>query len=178
MTKKLLGYGIVGLLALVLIVGTAYIVLSPSSARASQGQSRTGQAAAEHVLAQGEQRTQPNAAGTGYRSGQSETSLGGGGTPIDGMLHTVHGVAVEVDNDLILRTESGDVAVGLGPAHYREQAGFTIRLGDELEISGFDEVEEFKAASVHNLTTGTSITLRDGNGRPMWAGQGNLRNQP
>lgn len=178
MSKKLLGYGIVGLLALVLIVGTAFIVLNPSSTRASQGQSRAVQASAQSVLEQEHERAQTDTAGTGYRGGQSETAPGGGGTPIDGTLHTVNGVAVEVGHDLILRTASGDVLVGLGPAHYREQAGFTIHLGDELEVSGFDEAEEFKAASVNNRTTGTSITLRDGNGRPMWAGQGSLRNQP
>ena len=88
------------------------------------------------------------------------------------------GVSVEADNDLVLRTESGDVLVGLGPAHYREQAGFTIQIGDELEVSGFDEAAEFKAASVYDLTTGARITLRDSSGHPMWAGQGNLRNQP
>jgi len=85
---------------------------------------------------------------------------------------------VQADSDLILSTETGELLVGLGPAHYREEAGFTIQIGDELEINGFNEDEEFKAASVQNLTTGMSITLRDSNGHPMWAGQGNLRNQP
>lgn len=177
MAKKLLGYGIVGLLALVLIAGTVYIVLSPAGTRASRGQSRAVKVSTESVPAQDRGRGQSDAAGTGYRGGRDGV-VPGSGVPIDGTLRTVRGVAVEVDNDLVLRTESGDVLVGLGPAHYREQAGFTIHTGDELEVSGFDEAEEFKAASVHNLTTGTHITLRDGDGHPMWAGQGNLRNQP
>jgi len=177
MAKKLLGYGIVGLLALVLVAGTVYIVLSPAGSRASLGQGSAAKAVTESVPVQDRGREQSDSAGTGYRGGQGETTPGSG-TTIDGTLHTVRGVAVEVDTDLVLRTESGDVQVGLGPAHYREQAGFAIYAGDELEISGFDEAEEFKAASVHNLTTGARITLRDGDGRPMWAGQGNLRNQP
>ncbi len=177
MAKKLLGYGSVGLLALVLVAGTVYIVLRPAGSRAGLGQGDAVKASTESVPAQDRGRGQSDSAGTGYRGGQGETTPGSG-TAIEGMLRTVRGVAVEVDTDLVLRTESGDIQVGLGPAHYREQAGFTIHTGDELEVSGFDETEEFKAASVHNLTTGTRITLRDDNGRPMWAGQGNLRNQP
>jgi hypothetical protein len=173
MVKKILGYGIVGLLALALIVGTVYIVLSPSHTRTAQRQNRT----AESVPEQERERVQNDTAGTGYRGGQNAT-LAGGGTPIDSTWLTVHGVVMEIDTDLVLRTETGDFLVGLGPAYYREQAGFTIRPGDELEISGFNEVEEFKAATVQNSTTGTSIVLRDEGGHPMWAGQGNLRNQP
>lgn len=183
MAKKILGYGIVGLLALTLIAGTVYIVLGPSSPRATQGQSRTvaassGDTTAERESRPGYERERTATDETGYRGGQNGTPAGGGGTPIDGTVQTVRGVAVEVDNDLVLRTESDDLLVGLGPAHYREQAGFTIRRGDELEISGFAEAEEFKAATVRNLTTGASIVLRDDAGHPMWAGQGNLRNQP
>jgi len=177
MAKKLLGYGIVGLLALVLIVGSIYIVLSSSGTRSGRGQSRAVEASTESVPAQERGRGQSDTPGTGYRGGQGEI-VPGDGIPVAGTLRTLRGVAVEADNDLVLRTESGDVLVGLGPAHYREQAGFTIQIGDELEVSGFDEAAEFKAASVYDLTTGARITLRDSSGHPMWAGQGNLRNQP
>ncbi|MGC9394667.1 MAG: hypothetical protein ACP5J4_07410 [Anaerolineae bacterium] len=178
MLKKIVGYGVVGLLALALIGGTVYIVLSPSGTRADQGQSRAVAAPAESVPVQERGRAQIDTAGTGYRGGQSDTTASGRGTPVDSAWLTVRGIATNVDNDLILRTESGELLVGLGPAHYREQAGFAISVGDELEISGFNENDEFKAASVQNLTNGLSIVLRDGDGRPMWAGQGNLRNQP
>jgi len=177
MLKKILSYGVVGLLALALIVGTVYIVLSPSGTRTGQGQSRAVEVSAETVSEQERGRAQTDTAGTGYRGGQNDTPVGDG-IPIDSTLLTVHGIAIDVDNDLTLRTESGDLLVGLGPAHYREQAGFAIGVGDELEISGFNEDEEFKAVSVQNLTNGMSIILRDGDGHPMWAGQGNLRNQP
>lgn len=177
MLKKILGYGIVGLLALTLIAGTVYIVLGPSETRTEQGQSHTVEASAESVPVQERGRAQTDTAGAGYRGGQNDTPVGDG-TPIDSALLTVRGIATNVDNDLILSTESGELLVGLGPAHYREQAGFSISVGDELEISGFNENDEFKAASVQNLTNGLSIVLRDGDGRPMWAGQGNLRNQP
>ncbi|MFN2108541.1 MAG: hypothetical protein ACK2UI_02670 [Anaerolineae bacterium] len=178
MLKKILGYGIVGLLALALIVGTVYIVLSPSETRAGQGQSRAVTASAESVSDQERARSQSDTAtGNGYRGGQNDASLDDR-IPIDSTVLTVHGTATEVDNDVILSTESGDLLVGLGPAHYREQAGFVIQTGDELEISGFNEDDELKAVSVQNLTNGMNITLRDSDGHPMWAGQGNLRNQP
>ena len=179
MLKKILSYGIVGLLALALIAGTVYIVLSPSNSgtRVGQGQSHAVEASAESVPEQERERGQSDADGTGYRGGQNDTPLGDG-VPINGALLTVHGTATEVDNDVVLHTESGDLLVGLGPAHYREQAGFVIQTGDELEISGFNEEDEFKAVNVQNLTSGMNITLRDEGGHPMWSGQGNLRNQP
>ncbi|MBN2390372.1 MAG: hypothetical protein JXR84_06600 [Anaerolineae bacterium] len=178
MLKKIVSYGIVGLLALALIAGTVYIVLSPSETRAGQGQSRAVEAAAENESGQERGREQSDTTtGNGYRGDQNDAPVGDG-IPINSALLTVHGTATEVDNDVILSTESGDLLVGLGPAHYREQAGFVISSGDELEISGFNEDEEFKAVSVQNLTNGMNIILRDSGGHPMWAGQGNLRNQP
>ena len=177
MLKKILGYGVVGLLALTLVGGTVFIVASPSGTRTEQGQSHIVEASAESVPVQERGRAQTDTAGTGYRGGQNNTPLDDN-IMIDSALLTVRGIATEVDNDLILRTESGDLLVGLGPAHYREQAGFAIRTGDELEINGFNEDDEFKAVNVQNLTNGMSIVLRDSGGRPMWAGQGNLRNQP
>ena len=37
MTKRVLSYGVVGLLALALVVGTAYILLNPTQAQAERG---------------------------------------------------------------------------------------------------------------------------------------------
>ena len=44
-------------------------------------------------------------------------------------------------------------------------------------MTGFYEDGEFKAGTVENLTTGETIVLRDEAGRPMWSGQGRLKNQ-
>ena len=85
---------------------------------------------------------------------------------------TVTGTAVSVEGELVLETDQGEVLVGLGPEWYRETQGMSIAVGDSVTVHGFFEDEEFKAASVENLTTGETLMLRDETGRPMWAGRG------
>ena len=89
---------------------------------------------------------------------------------------TVEGVVVET-TELVIETADGQaVKVGLGPSQYRESQGFALQVGDTVRVSGYPEDGEFKAGQVENLDTGESIVLRDTNGRPMWAGQGNRKN--
>lgn len=87
---------------------------------------------------------------------------------------TVTGTVLVADSELIIETDTGELLVGLGQAWYREEAGFVVNVGDEVRVAGYEEDGEFKAGTVENLTTGVSITLRDGSGRPMWAGQNSL----
>jgi hypothetical protein len=62
----------------------------------------------------------------------------------------------------------------LGPAAYVEEQGFTFAVGDQVEIVGAEAVccgED--ALLVRELTRdGTTLRLRDEDGRPLWAGQG------
>lgn len=88
------------------------------------------------------------------------------------------GTVIEAGNELVVETAQGEIVVGLGQASFREAAGFEVQVGDQVTVRGYDEDGEFKAGTVDNLTAGTSITLRDSTGRPMWAGNGNNRNQP
>ena len=91
---------------------------------------------------------------------------------------TLVGVALSLDGDLLLRTSSGDeVLVGLGPLTYQARADFALAVGDELAVLGFHEDGEFKAGTVENLTTGQTLLLRDETGRPIWAGNGQRKNQ-
>jgi co-chaperonin GroES (HSP10) len=177
MLKKAIGYGIVGLLALILIVGTVSIVLHPSDTRAWQG--RSDPSATGHGQDQERERTQTDESGTGYRGGGERLGgATGSETPITtGQWETVSGVVTVADTNVTLRTASGDVIIGMGPARYREEARFTVNVGDEIVVSGYMENEEFKAGTVENRTTGKTIVLRDETGHPVWAGQGNLRNQ-
>jgi len=189
MLKKVLGYGIVGLLAIVLIVGTVFIVLRPSSTRAAQGRgdasaTESGSGlASEAALGNGQGqergRTQTDEPETGYRGGGERlgSATGGGTLSATGEWETLHGIVTVADADVTLNTASGDVVIGMGPAHYREEAGFTVNVGDEITVSGYLEDDEFKAGTVENHATGKTIVLRDETGRPMWAGKGNLRNQ-
>ena len=82
---------------------------------------------------------------------------------------------IVVDDEITIQTAEGQVLVGMGQSAYRE--GFELKVGDEITVLGFHEDGEFKAGTVENLTTGETITLRDETGRPMWAGQGRLKNQ-
>jgi hypothetical protein len=89
---------------------------------------------------------------------------------------TITGSVLIADSELTVKTEDGEVVVGLGQATYREAQGFTVSVGDDVRVEGYDEDGEFKAGVVENLTNGQTITLRDGTGRPMWAGQGQRQN--
>ena len=94
--------------------------------------------------------------------------------------HTIQGTVTDAGHDLLVKTAKGEVLVGLGPEFYREEQGFEISEGDEVEIQGYYEDGEFKAGSVWNLTVDgdKELVLRDGtSGRPMWSGRGNLKNR-
>ena len=88
---------------------------------------------------------------------------------------TLTGEVTVVDGEITVQTAEGEVVVGLGQASCRE--GFALEVGDEVSVTGFYEDGEFKAGTVENLTTGETIVLRDEAGRPMWSGQGRLKNQ-
>ncbi|MDY6874763.1 MAG: hypothetical protein SWK90_00945, partial [Chloroflexota bacterium] len=88
---------------------------------------------------------------------------------------TLTGEVVIVDGEITIQTAEGQVLVGMRQSAYREN--FALEVGDEITVVGFHEDGEFKAGTVENLTTGETITLRDETGRPMWSGQGRLKNQ-
>jgi len=90
---------------------------------------------------------------------------------------TLEGKVTAVDIDMTMETADGTVLVGLGQSWYREQAGFTLLVGDEVVVTGFYEDGEFKAGTIENQTTGKTLVLRDETGRPIWAGQGMQRYQ-
>ena len=154
MFKKAVGYGIVGLLAITLIVGTVSIVLHPSDTRAWQ--ERSDSTAAGNGQGQERGRTQTGEAETGYRGeGERLGSETGSGTPITtDQWETIYGVVTLADTDVTLQTASGDIVIGMGPAHYREAAGFTVNIGDEIVVNGYPENTEFKTCMVENHTTG------------------------
>lgn len=85
---------------------------------------------------------------------------------------TIEGVVVETEEVVIATALNETVQVGMGPSHYRDAQGFVLAVGNRVQVSGYWESGEFKAAEVENLDTGDRITLRNASGRPMWAGQG------
>ena len=83
-------------------------------------------------------------------------------------------LAPEEGVDLVIETSDGAaVTVGTGPM-YMASKGFTLQAGDSVQVRGYWEGEEFKAAQVTRLADGQTITLRDELGRPAWAGAGRM----
>jgi hypothetical protein len=72
--------------------------------------------------------------------------------------------------DLIIKTGSGEeVVIGSGPG-YLEDQGLMLQAGESVQVQGYWEDGEFKAAQVTRLQDGQTVTLRDEIGRPAWAG--------
>ena len=195
---KAVSYGIVGLLALALLAGTGYILLNPAEAQAERG-SMSGQGQGRGNAGGGAKSSDPAAydgiVGTPIESGGYRTggSRGEGAGAFDGRgqssgagqgrnetarmveWETLTGKVTAVDGEVTVQTAGGEVLVGMGQAAYRE--GFALDVGDSVSVTGFYEDGEFKAGAVENLTTGETIILRDETGRPVWAGQGRLKNR-
>jgi len=79
--------------------------------------------------------------------------------------------------DLVIEMSDGKkLTVGTGPMYMASQ-GFILQAGELVQVRGYWEDHEFKAAQVTRLADGRTITLRNELGRPSWAGAGrNARN--
>ena len=76
--------------------------------------------------------------------------------------------------DLVVMTDAGqEITVGTGPG-YMEEQGFTLQAGERLQVLGYWEDNELKAAQITRLQDGQTIALRDELGRPAWSGSGRL----
>ena len=108
-------------------------------------------------------------------NGGSQTYGDGTGTgqaQVDEWL-TLTGTVTAVDADLLaVDTAGGEVLVENRGWWYAQEQGFAAQVGDQVTLTGFYENDAFEVGQIDNLTTGQSVTLRDENGRPMWAGRG------
>lgn len=97
-----------------------------------------------------------------------------------GDLGTYEGTVVEAaesGGDLVIVTDDGqEITVGTGPG-YMEAQGFTLLAGEQVQVQGYWENDELKAAQVTRLRDGQTIVLRDQYGRPAWAGGGQRASQ-
>jgi len=196
---KVWSYGVVGVLAVALLAGMGYILLNPTQVQAGQGSpGGRGQGRGAAVEWDGSEPEMFNqnaygrseaAQGRGASGGGAFGGAGAfdGGGRISGAgqgrnrtvriveWETLTGEVIVVDSEVTIQTADGEVLIGMGQSAYRED--FALEVGDEITVTGFYEDGEFKAGTIENLTTGETITLRDETGRPMWAGQGRLKNQ-
>lgn len=78
---------------------------------------------------------------------------------------------------LTIATPQGTVTVLLGPWAYWERQGFSVATDQEISVTGSsaqgkDGSLYIFAQKVENKTSGTNITLRSGNGSPLWSRSG------
>jgi len=87
---------------------------------------------------------------------------------------TVEGQVTAMDDgEIVVQTaEANALTLHTGPEWYWEANDYQVSIGDELKVSGFYHEDEFEIGQIENLTSGQLITLRDSDGRPLWAGQG------
>jgi hypothetical protein len=61
---------------------------------------------------------------------------------------------------------------------YAQQVGFLVDIGDQVNLSGFNDVDgTFEVSQIINLTKEITVDIRDDSGRPYWAGGGGGRGQ-
>ncbi len=107
--------------------------------------------------------------GPGYYDPASETA-------IQGVVETVQNNASFCrwgGTAVALRTDKGTVTVLLGPAPFLSQSDFSIVKGDELSVTGSKTAAQTPYVIARAVTKGgRTLTLRDAQGVPVWAGRG------
>jgi hypothetical protein len=153
--------------------------INGSSGQGGQGYGRNSENQGQgqnQQLDQGLGQSQGQGQGQGRGQGQSQGQGQGQQTPnaevhdmilIEGTVSQAPAAGV----DMILETANGQVLIGTGPGYLQEQ-GFNLAVGDEVQVSGFYENDEFKAVTITRAADGQDITLRDEYGRPFWSGAG------
>jgi hypothetical protein len=176
--KIVLGTLLVGLIGILVAGAIIRTVDKTESVAEARGQGR-GQAAdqvGEYVTAsQGQGRGNGGqGAGNGWSAVEAERQFPNYETvPEDWSAYegTVLS-ASEAGGDLVIVTDEGqEVTVGTGPG-YMEAQGLILQDGERVQVQGYWEDDEFKAAQLTRLSDGQTIALRDEYGRPAWAGNG------
>jgi hypothetical protein len=124
-------------------------------------------------------------AGNGAGNGQGNGSAGanglknGSGVPqpqaqVDEWI-TVQGTITAMNtNRITIRTTANEtLTIQMGRPSFAQAQGITFKVGDEVSVVGFYQGTQFSAGEITQLSTGLRLMLRDPNGRPLWAGQGN-----
>ena len=200
MVSKIATIGLLALLVVALVGGSAYILLRPKeavAARNAAGQNANGQSGAgrnsdEAVAGRqgyGSQRGEEvQAPASGRQGGNGSSGREGVGQgrqaagevpgersadhPTETWLTLNGQVAELLGDELTLSTSDGLVTIHLGPEWYWESEGIDLDDGDEVAATGFYEGDAFELAEIENLDTGETVSLRDETGQPRWAGRG------
>ncbi|MEJ2736313.1 MAG: hypothetical protein P8189_22555 [Anaerolineae bacterium] len=177
MTKKIvLSILLIGLIGTLVAGGVIRTLDKTGQAAEAQGLGRghgNGESS-ESALGNGQGRG-GNGQGGGYgQSGTVERQYANYEAP-SGDWVTYEGTVVEspeTGGELVVMTDGGqEVMVGTGPG-YMEAQGFALTAGERVQVQGYWEDDELKAAQVTRLRDGETVALRDDLGRPAWSGAG------
>ena len=189
MLKKIIGITLLVGFAAVLIFGAVNRTLAKETANKARSLS---------LESSGERRGQENnpgevpvQAGEGSRGGQngSSSQYGYGNcgearetqqnspspeAQVDGWV-ILEGEVNSVDPTLVIITLSNGNTVEISgrPWSFALEHGYALQAGDQVRLTGFyEDAERYEVSAIENMTQGTSIQIRDQDGRPLWAGRG------
>jgi hypothetical protein len=185
--KILIGVGLTVLVGLLVAGAVIRTVDRTGSVAQAQGEGR-GQGRSAETTGILDQAVRGNGQGRfgsdgeaitqGGYGGQGRTDAPGDGTgtgqaQVDEWI-TLQGTVASVDADTLVVEVDGDeqVIIENRAWWFAQDEGFTTSEGNELSILGFYEDGDFEAGQISDLTAGKSVTIRDENGRPGWAGHG------
>ncbi len=114
---------------------------------------------------------------SGEASGEQGQNGHGGG---EGQLQVDEWITVEgtlmsfQGGNMTMSTSEGEIlSFKTGQPRFFAEQNVTFSVGDEVIVVGFYQGEQFQAGDITQVSTGLRVMLRDPNGRPLWAGQGN-----
>jgi hypothetical protein len=178
LNKVLISLGSVLVLGM-MAAGVAYAVTGTGDqGRTGEGGSRGWQGSETGAVngraeGQGESRRPKSGAGGAGGRWSPEGTQAGDALAASGDQVSARGIVQSVEASLmVLETEDGKlVEASLGQSGYWEAQGISLAAGDGVVVNGYYEQDgKLAASSVTVLATGQTIALRDGSGRPMWAG--------
>ncbi len=83
------------------------------------------------------------------------------------------GIVTQVNEDqlMILCEKGNEIVIENRAWWFATDTGFSAEIGDSIYLNGFYETaDEFEVSYVENLTKGVEVQIREGSGRPLWAG--------
>ncbi len=175
--KVVLGVLLFGLLGILVAGAVIRTIDKTGNVAEARGEGRGSVVAGEATL---------QGTGEGRAAGQQGGGYGRGGgsgilaAPAAGEQAaadwtTYEGTVIEAPatgSELVIATPAGEeVVAGTGPGYLAEQ-GFGLEAGDQVQVQGYWEDGEFKAAQITRLRDGQTVQLRDELGRPAWSGAG------
>jgi hypothetical protein len=116
--------------------------------------------------------------GVSNSRGQNGQSADGDHTPnpqavVDEWITLTGTLMSYQQGSMTMSTADGElITFQTGQPRFFAEQGVTFQVGDEIQLVGFYQGEQFSAGEITQLSTGLRVMLRDPNGRPLWAGPG------